>query len=66
MKWKNLDDEKQNTHEPFSKLREMEVERLVKALDERLASSSGASRETADVFSSASSKLLAGRMQNVY
>jgi ATPase subunit of ABC transporter with duplicated ATPase domains len=42
VKWQDLDDEKQNTYEPFSKLREMEVEKLIKALDERLASTSGA------------------------
>ena len=29
VKWQDLDDEKQNTYEPFSKLREMEVENEV-------------------------------------
>merc|ERR1712060_507924 len=33
--WESLDDSKQNTFEPFSKLKMMGVEKLVKAYDER-------------------------------
>jgi len=37
VKWKDLDDPKQNTQEPLSKLRLLGVERMAKALDERMA-----------------------------
>lgn len=37
VKWKELDDPKQNTYEPLSKLRLLGVERMAAALDERLA-----------------------------
>mmetsp|Transcript_12694 Transcript_12694/g.28027 ORF Transcript_12694/g.28027 Transcript_12694/m.28027 type:complete len:1323 (-) Transcript_12694:333-4301(-) len=37
VKWKDLDDPKQNTYEPLSKLRLLGVERMAAALDERIA-----------------------------
>eukprot|EP00929_Paragymnodinium_shiwhaense_P014755 TRINITY_DN122714_c0_g1_i1.p1 TRINITY_DN122714_c0_g1~~TRINITY_DN122714_c0_g1_i1.p1 ORF type:complete len:1285 (+),score=319.99 TRINITY_DN122714_c0_g1_i1:120-3974(+) len=37
VKWKGLDDAKQNTYEPLSKLRLMGVEKMAAALDDRLA-----------------------------
>uniref|UniRef100_A0A7S0ZYN3 ABC transporter domain-containing protein n=1 Tax=Noctiluca scintillans TaxID=2966 RepID=A0A7S0ZYN3_NOCSC len=37
VKWKELDDQKQNTYEPLSKLRVLGVERMAAALDERIA-----------------------------
>jgi len=37
VKWKELDDPKQNTYEPLSKLRLLGVERMAAALDDRLA-----------------------------
>jgi len=40
VQWKNLEDPKQNTYEPFSKLKTMGVASLAKAYDERLASQS--------------------------
>ena len=38
VQWEGLDDAKQNTFEPYSKLRSMGVERLVRAYDERAQS----------------------------
>merc|ERR1711988_2030191 len=37
VKWKNLDDPKQNTVEPISKLKMMGLDKVVKACDERIA-----------------------------
>jgi len=47
VKWKELDDPKQNTYETLSKLRLLGVERMAAALDERLAC---AARHTAQAL----------------
>jgi len=44
VKWRGLDDAKQNTYEPLSKLRIMGVEKMAAALDDRIACAESALR----------------------